>query len=75
MEMSNPYPIKSKLDPTQKEADKDYSMTSPLLADGSNFPCKGQPRPRLFALSPLTSRSHRLPERSVEAHHGHVQRW
>jgi hypothetical protein len=41
MEMSWPYPIRSQLDPAVVEADKDYSYTSPLLADGSNFPCKG----------------------------------
>lgn len=41
MEMSWPYPIRSQLDPAVPEADKDYSYTSPLLQDGSNFPCKG----------------------------------
>lgn len=41
MEMSWPYPIRSQLDPAVAIADKDYSYTSPLLADGSNFPCKG----------------------------------
>jgi hypothetical protein len=28
------------LDPAVPVEDKDYDMTSPLLADGSNFPCK-----------------------------------
>lgn len=41
MEMSWPFPIRSQLDPAVAEADKDYSYTSPLLQDGSNFPCKG----------------------------------
>ncbi|KAB8360957.1 hypothetical protein FH972_024689 [Carpinus fangiana] len=41
MEMITPFAIKSQYDPEQVEADKEYSMTSPLLADGSNFPCKG----------------------------------
>jgi len=41
MQMSVPYPLHSPLDPQTPEADKDYSMTSPLLGDGSNFPCKG----------------------------------
>ena len=41
MEMSWPYPIRSQLDPAVAEAHKDYSYTSPLLQDGSNFPCKG----------------------------------
>src|SRR5271170_8136087 len=41
MQMSNPYPINSPLNPATPEYLKDYSYTSPLLADGSNFPCKG----------------------------------
>ena len=41
MEMSWPYPIRSQLDPSVAEADKDYSYTSPLLQNGSDFPCKG----------------------------------
>jgi len=41
MEMSWPYPLRSPLDPAVDYSVKDYSMTSPLLADGSNFPCKG----------------------------------
>ncbi|KAE8377721.1 hypothetical protein BDV26DRAFT_263030 [Aspergillus bertholletiae] len=40
MQMSWPYPLRSALDPNN-HGDKDYSMTSPLLASGSNFPCKG----------------------------------
>lgn len=34
-----PLAIESKYDP--KNTNPDYSMTSPLNADGSNFPCKG----------------------------------
>lgn len=41
MEMSWPYPIRSQFDPAVAVADKDYSYTSPLFANGSNFPCKG----------------------------------
>ncbi|EED13456.1 extracellular protein, putative [Talaromyces stipitatus ATCC 10500] len=41
MQMSNPYPIRSPLNPNGDEAKKDYSYTSPLDASGSNFPCKG----------------------------------
>src|ERR1700733_10185691 len=41
MQMSNPYPINSPLNPATPEYLKDYSYTSPLLADGSNYPCKG----------------------------------
>ncbi|KIW12855.1 hypothetical protein PV08_08042 [Exophiala spinifera] len=40
MQMSWPYPLRSPLDPDVPYYDKDYSMTSPLLADGSDFSCK-----------------------------------
>ncbi|KAJ9602682.1 hypothetical protein H2200_012876 [Cladophialophora chaetospira] len=40
MQMSSPYPLRSPLDPDVPVEDKDYSMTSPLFTDGSNFPCK-----------------------------------
>ena len=41
MQMSNPYPINSPLNPATPEYLKDYNYISPLLADGSNYPCKG----------------------------------
>ncbi|KAI6825924.1 hypothetical protein KC315_g13266 [Hortaea werneckii] len=41
MEMSWPYPLHSKYNPNANYQTIDYSMTSPLDADGSNFPCKG----------------------------------
>ena len=41
MEMSWPYPLRSKYNPLNSYTDIDYSMTDPLNADGSNFPCKG----------------------------------
>ncbi|KAH7142736.1 hypothetical protein B0J13DRAFT_585448 [Dactylonectria estremocensis] len=40
MEMTYPAPFKSKYNP-YAGSDIDYSMTSPLAGDGSNFPCKG----------------------------------
>ncbi|KAL2670746.1 hypothetical protein Neosp_014547 [[Neocosmospora] mangrovei] len=40
MEMTYPAPFKSKYNPNAGW-DIDYSMTSPLAGDGSNFPCKG----------------------------------
>ncbi|EXJ84673.1 hypothetical protein A1O3_05343 [Capronia epimyces CBS 606.96] len=40
MQLSWPYPLRSPLDPDVPYYDKDYSMTSPLLADGSDFSCK-----------------------------------
>ncbi|KLJ05980.1 DNA-directed RNA polymerase [Blastomyces silverae] len=38
IEMSHPVPFRSR---HGSGGNVDYSMTSPLLADGSNFPCKG----------------------------------
>ncbi|KAL2443971.1 hypothetical protein ABEF95_014450 [Exophiala dermatitidis] len=40
MQLSWPYPLRSPLDPDVPYYEKDYSMTSPLLADGSDFSCK-----------------------------------
>lgn len=39
MEMTYPPPFRSKANPHTTEIE--YSMTSPLMADGSNYPCKG----------------------------------
>ena len=41
MQMSYPYPFNSSYNPKNDYTNIDYSMTSPLFADGSNFPCKG----------------------------------
>ncbi|KAI2926197.1 CAZyme family AA11 [Aspergillus niger] len=41
IQMSNPYPIRSPLDPNGDESKKDYSYTNPLDSDGSDYPCKG----------------------------------
>ncbi|CAK7219398.1 hypothetical protein SBRCBS47491_003830 [Sporothrix bragantina] len=40
MEMSWPPPFRSKYNPYSLPSAIDYTMTAPLLADGSNFPCK-----------------------------------
>ncbi|KAF3480067.1 uncharacterized protein GIQ15_05414 [Arthroderma uncinatum] len=48
IEMRKPYPFKSKFDPENKSNDVDYSMTTPLNADGSNFPCKGYHHTKTF---------------------------
>ncbi|KAH0352943.1 hypothetical protein KCU81_g1868, partial [Aureobasidium melanogenum] len=48
MEMSWPYPLHSKYNPENSYNIIDYSMTSPLFADGSNFPCKGYQNDRPF---------------------------
>ncbi|KOS18099.1 hypothetical protein ESCO_002870 [Escovopsis weberi] len=41
MEMSWPPPFRSKFNPNVPETSIDYSMTSPLSASGSDYPCKG----------------------------------
>lgn len=41
MEMKEPLPFRSKYNPKNTDANIDYSMTAPLDASGSNFPCKG----------------------------------
>ncbi|KFX93724.1 hypothetical protein V490_04715 [Pseudogymnoascus sp. VKM F-3557] len=41
MQISRPFPLRSQFDPANDYTNIDYSMTNPLLADGSNFPCKG----------------------------------
>ncbi|CAK7203267.1 hypothetical protein SEUCBS139899_005998 [Sporothrix eucalyptigena] len=40
MEMTWPPPFRSKYNPYSNPGSIDYTMTAPLLADGSNFPCK-----------------------------------
>ena len=40
IEMASPPPLRSKHNPNAGQ-NIDYSMTSPLDASGSNFPCKG----------------------------------
>jgi hypothetical protein len=41
MQMHDPFPINSQEDPAVPDNLKEYTYTSPLLADGSDFPCKG----------------------------------
>jgi hypothetical protein len=41
MQMTYPPPLKSKSNPHTSPNQVEYSMTSPLKADGSDFPCKG----------------------------------
>jgi hypothetical protein len=41
LELTSPFPLHSKYNPKTPEALRDYSMTSPLATDGSQFPCKG----------------------------------
>lgn len=50
IEMVNPYAIRSKNNPANTANGlADYNMKSPLLADGSNFPCKGYQNDRPIA--------------------------
>ncbi|KAK2750582.1 hypothetical protein FQN57_002653 [Myotisia sp. PD_48] len=44
MEMKWPYALRSKFNPDNRGGNIDYSMTNPLEASGSNFPCKGYHR-------------------------------
>lgn len=41
MQMSNPPPLRSELNPYTADREVDHSMTDPLRKDGSDFPCKG----------------------------------
>ncbi len=41
MQLTYPPPLKSKFNPHTSPANIDYSLTSPLKGDGSDFPCKG----------------------------------
>jgi hypothetical protein len=41
VEMTWPYPLRSKYNPSTSENLIDYSMKAPLDASGSNYPCKG----------------------------------
>lgn len=40
MQLSQPYPYNSALNPATPEASKDYSMTAPLVSNGLPYPCK-----------------------------------
>ncbi|GAA5965040.1 hypothetical protein JCM21900_006220 [Sporobolomyces salmonicolor] len=56
MQLQYPPPINSKYDPQTPEADIDYSMTSPLLPNGSNYPCKGYNTPEAYStLKPVAT--------------------
>ncbi|EZF22108.1 hypothetical protein H112_04960 [Trichophyton rubrum D6] len=39
MQLANPFPVRSPLN--KENTNKDYSYTSPLRSDGSDYPCKG----------------------------------
>lgn len=54
VEMQNPIPFRSKFLVPQP-ADADFSMTSPLEPDGSNFPCKGYQNDDLAPTAHLTA--------------------
>jgi hypothetical protein len=41
MEMSEPFPMRSSLNPANPQSIVDYNLKSPLTANGSNFPCHG----------------------------------
>lgn len=49
MQLASPFPYNSPLNSATPEADKDYSMTSPLVASGI-YPCKVRPLPVALSL-------------------------
>ncbi|GAA5884561.1 hypothetical protein JCM16303_000029 [Sporobolomyces ruberrimus] len=56
MELLFPPPINSRFDKQTIEANIDYSMTSPLNTDGSNYPCKGYNTPEAYStLKPVAT--------------------
>ena len=54
VEMKNPIPFRSKF-LVPNGPNTDFSMTSPLLPDGSNFPCKGYQNDDLAPTTTLTA--------------------
>jgi hypothetical protein len=56
VEMKNPLPFRSTFLVPQP-ANADFSMTSPLNADGSNFPCKGYQNDSLAPTATLVAGS------------------
>ena len=54
VEMKNPIPFRSKF-LTPNGPNTDFSMTSPLNPDGSNFPCKGYQNDDLAPTATLTA--------------------
>ena len=54
VEMQNPIPFRSKF-LLPNGPNTDFSMTSPLNADGSNFPCKGYQNDTLAPTATLTA--------------------
>jgi hypothetical protein len=56
VEMKNPLPFRSTFIVPQP-ANADFSMTSPLNADGSNFPCKGYQNDSLAPTATLVAGS------------------
>jgi len=61
VEMKSPIPFRSQYLPNPGP-DTDYSMTSPLNQDGSNFPCKGYQNDTLAPTATLTAGSSFLLE-------------
>jgi len=54
VEMQSPIPFRSKF-LVPNGPNTDFSMTSPLNADGSNFPCKGYQNDDLAPTATLTA--------------------
>lgn len=72
MEMQTPYAINSKYNSATPQNLIDYSMTSPLDADGSNYPCKGyqNQRPILSSATYTTGESNEVAFAGSATHGG-----
>lgn len=72
MEMSWPYPLHSKYDPENTYQNLDYSMTSPLDPNGSNFPCKGyhNDRPIRTTVTYAAGSTYNMTFAGSATHHG-----
>lgn len=73
MQMSEPFPINSPQDPAVPANLKDNDYTSPLKADGSNFPCKGYHKQETSHVSKATYKAGGQGQMSIiggAAHNG-----
>ncbi|KAL1963112.1 hypothetical protein VTN77DRAFT_8655 [Rasamsonia byssochlamydoides] len=69
MQMSNPYPIRSPLNPNGGD-NKDYSYTSPLSPSGSDYPCKGYANDPFVSVATYTAGQSYDLELAGSATHG-----
>ncbi|OKL58455.1 hypothetical protein UA08_06155 [Talaromyces atroroseus] len=70
MQMSNPYPLRSPLNPNGDEGKKDYSYTNPLSSSGSDYPCKGYQDDPFVSVATYTAGSEYSMSLDGSATHG-----